>query len=145
MASGSSRKKKQRSDEESVERIRATAATTLAKLNLLRTGLIGLCCLGGLALCIPIAHVLAGKETGLDVNVAISFTIAVSIAGLTAGGIARQQKLRAEQAEERVRRLENDLAIANDVAKTAQEQRSALQRDLDGVRADIEALRGSRP
>jgi len=57
----------------------------------------------------PVASVVAGESTVISVNLALSFTIAVSIAGVGVALWGWKQKRRADQAEKRGRELARDV------------------------------------
>lgn len=126
---------------DTLERLRLTTDARLAKFNLWRIALIGTFSMGALALCIPLARILAGQQTGLDVNVSLTFSAAVTLAGGTAAGVAVRYRKRALQAEERVRTLENDLILEKKSAKLLEERTEQLKVDNEGLRGDLEALR----
>jgi uncharacterized membrane protein YdfJ with MMPL/SSD domain len=57
----------------------------------------------------PVAYVLRGQETVLNVNIALGLTVTVSIAGLAATGWGLTQKRRADRLNQRNKDLSRDV------------------------------------
>jgi uncharacterized protein YlxW (UPF0749 family) len=85
----------------------------------------------------PLAVVLAGRQTTVDITIAIGVSITLAITTAFTGGLAYQQTKRANTARKRVDKLTADLDIAN-ADKLAIEQR------VEDLTADLTALRRDR-
>jgi|KBSSwiStaDraftv2_1062776.scaffolds.fasta_scaffold177307_2 hypothetical protein len=107
------------------------------KWTSIRTGVIGffVCC--SLLALYPVVSQLAGKETAVDVNIAISLSItfAITTGGATLWG--RQQAKKADDARKRVTKLEGENLLLS------AENRSLTQR-VDGLTSDLERLRAEQ-
>jgi uncharacterized protein YlxW (UPF0749 family) len=90
----------------------------------------------------PTAYVLAGKDTGLNVSIAIAFTLTVSVAWAVTGGALVHQKKRANRLDSRNQELRVDLAKEQGGRELLEKRVRDLEADLR--RADTEAERLTR-
>lgn len=136
--SGSTAAKKQRRSE---AELRHDAEVLEAKYRFWMAVILGLFGLGAFGMLIPIASILVGQQTGIDVSVSITMTLTLAV---TATGFAlanRHSTKRARRAEIRVDTLTGKLEV-EETATTAERSRAdALQRDLEALRSDNDRLR----
>ncbi len=102
----------------------------------LRTLIISIFVVAGLLALYPATSVLAGRDTNVNVNVAIGLSVAFSIVGGGAAIWGRKQKKKFDDADSRRKELEGRLRIKNDELAAANRRIEGIERDLDGLRRD---------
>jgi len=132
--------RRNRTDAE-LEKLRLGNERFTTKYRFRTNTVIALAIVACVALCIPIAHVFAGKTTSVSVSLAL--TVSITLALTTAGGftIAGWQHSRYRKAEARVTDLTARLVIAQEDIKSKGERLAALESDLQAVREDLRRAR----
>ena len=115
--------------------------TRRMKYKLLTTAFYCLTGLGSMALLIPIASVLAGEQTGVNVSVSVAFSLAMT--GVSAGFASayRRERKKASASAERARDLSARLQAAQSDLRSSDRRNLELTSDLERSREDCEALR----
>jgi C4-dicarboxylate-specific signal transduction histidine kinase len=123
--------------------IAAEVEKTRLRYEAIKAGVIGATIVLSVLAVWPIATVLAGKTTVLNVAVTVTLTIALTLT--TAGFMqrARHHRQRADRAESRERILEARVMTKIEELRVAALRIEALEHDIDGIRSDLRGLRGS--
>lgn len=76
----------------------------------------------------PVANALAGKETAVNITVALTAALALTVTTGGAGAWGYQQKKRADDARKRVEQLESKLMSMSDQVESLERRNELLER-----------------